>query len=79
MSVPKKYHKLDFSALEDEILIEKVKDNPPLYAKKLKSYKDMKIKDNIWAKIAKEIGELGYNRTGKSLQTKIIFFHIIYS
>lgn len=67
----KKYHKLDFSALEDEILIDKVKENPPLYAKKLKSYKDMKMKDNIWTKIAKEMGECGYNRSGMFVQTKI--------
>lgn len=69
-----KYHKLDFSALEDEILIEKVKENPSLYAKKLKSYKDMKMKDNIWTQIAKELGEIGYNRTGKFVHANNILF-----
>lgn len=56
-----KYRKLEFSALEDELLIEKVKDNPPLYAKQLKTYKDIQMKDNIWKQIA---ADLGANKTG---------------
>lgn len=56
MSAVVKYHKLEFSALEDELLVERVKENPPLYAKGLRCYKDIQMKDNIWKKIAAEVG-----------------------
>lgn len=57
-----KYRKLEFTALEDELLIEKVKENPPLYAKRLKTYKDIQMKENIWKQIATDMGA---NKTGK--------------
>lgn len=48
----KSYQQLQFTSEEEEQLIDLVKENPPLYMAKNKSYKDIELKENIWKKIA---------------------------
>lgn len=49
-----------FTKEEDDDLIDKIKSHPVLYNIKLKSYKDIILKENVWCEIAKDM-----KRTGK--------------
>lgn len=60
-----------FTSEKDEELINLVKQNPSLYDCKLKSYKDIVIKNNIWKKIASTL-----NIPGKLKHINIIFGHL---
>ena len=42
-----------------ELLIQLIKENPPIYNMKLKEYKDRILKEKIWNDIAKNIGVQG--------------------
>lgn len=39
----------------DEMLISSVEENPELYDKTMQEYKDDKLRENIWKKIAKNL------------------------
>jgi hypothetical protein len=43
----------------DEILINSVRDYPCLYNCKLKEFKDNRIKENAWKKVAAEVESSG--------------------
>lgn len=44
-----------FSHVEDELLIDQVREFPSLYDHGNKDYKDFQIRENIWKKIAEVI------------------------
>jgi len=48
-----------FTAIDDEKLIECVRNYPVLYKLKDKNYKDNCIKENVWKEISHSIGKTG--------------------
>jgi hypothetical protein len=44
-----------FSDADDEILLEEVANHPSLWQLSHASYKDQRVKDNIWAEIANKV------------------------
>lgn len=48
-----------FSKEEDDQLIDLIKSNPPLFNIKLKSYKNITIKENIWQDIGNKMNKKG--------------------
>lgn len=48
-----------FSPEEEERLVDLVREHPPLYKVKSRSYRDSIVKNNIWKKIAQELGKSG--------------------
>lgn len=56
-----------FSSEDDEVLIDLVRQHPPLYNVGGKSYKDMVVRNNIW----KEIGAI-MKKNGKN-----VFYYLL--
>jgi len=48
-----------FTVIDDEKLIECVRNYPVLYALKDKNYRDNSIKENVWEKISDFLGKTG--------------------
>lgn len=51
---------LDFSENEKEILIDFVRNNPPLYRQQHERFKDTELKNRLWEEIGRRL-----NKTGK--------------
>ncbi|XP_045456361.1 uncharacterized protein LOC123666210 [Melitaea cinxia] len=61
-----------FSSHEDEILIELVSKNAPLFDTRLQAYKDNTVRDNIWEEIGKAL-----NKTIKTRRDGIQPFSLV--
>lgn len=54
---------MDFNENEKEILIDFVRNNPPLYSQPHARFKDTELKNRLWEEIGKSL-----NKTGKHLE-----------
>lgn len=67
-----------FSDADDEILVEEVANHPSLWQLSNAFYKDLRLKDNIWAEIANKVGKPSKSCSFfKYLQLLLIFTFII--
>lgn len=55
----KKNADLDFNETEKEILIDFVRNNPPLYSQQHAKYRDSELKNRLWQEIGRKLNKSG--------------------